>query len=684
MKYPQFPRLPVTASDFCAFLVIVNALFFLFENPLTPFLWKPFLILRPACVALFISASAYSAGCLCLRFLCNEQDIPLPFRFFIQVMLGLQVLVFTVLALCASHLLNPWSLKALLIVLCGLLFFQKKLWKAPAAFQRQFPSQSFLKGSGQTFVHKSLPSSHEDLHWDKGMVETPVLPWTLIQKIMLCTVLGLALLLFLKANSHFSGYDSLVYHMAVPKAYMDAGQIVFLPSNVYSQFPLNAEILNLMCLLLQCESACKYLILIQIFLSSVLAAFFLWQYTGSRSWALLSLLWIGSLSLNYEQLILGDIDTYLMFSALVFFLHLIQCPFRKDSDFVLSGVLAGITIGFKYLAIPFIVFPAFLFLLFRTPFLLNSKRLLFWLGAVLLTFSPWLLKNIIFTGNPVFPFLSALFTQAHWSPEQFVVFSKAHSVKHGAVGDTLYAFFSRMDGALFLSLLFWLSIHRSFWKLVCLWILPVLGWLFFSQGNLRYILPMYPLWLIFTFLLLDRGKSKALWILLFGIALLRCFGLGILSLETLPYDLNLKPHTLQLQKLSTPYFSVMAHLNETLPPEANVLMINEARTYPANFRVRAATLFDKNPLENVLTSSETLSEILRKLKEQGFTHLLINQAERERLQNAYGKYFPCEAGFHFKPNSKESSLFLELFLYVFSNNLLKGADTQWVGICWIP
>jgi hypothetical protein len=494
--------------------------------------------------------------------------------------------------------------------------------------------------------------------------------------------LGLALLLFLTANSPFSGYDSLVYHMAVPKAYAEAGGIVFLPGNVYSQFPLNAEMLNLMCLLLGSELACKMLIFIQIFLSAMLGAVFLWQYTGSRAWAFLSLLWVASLFLNYEQLISGDIDTYLMFSTLVFFLHLIQCPFQKNSDFVLSGILAGITMGFKYLAIPFVVFPAFFFLLFRTRW--NIKRIFFWAGAALLTLSPWLLKNILFTGNPIFPFFSSLFTLGHWSPEQLAVFSIVHSGSFPSVGSVLYAFFSKMDGALFLILLFWLSIHQSFWKLLCLWMLPIFGWVFLSHGHLRYLLPLYPLWLIFTFLLLDRGKNKILWSFLLVVALLRCFGLGVLSTHNLSYYLNLNPYSMQHQELSTPYFRVMAHLNETLPSEANVLMLYEARTYRANFHVQAATLFDKNPLENVLASAQTFSELLKKLREQGFTHVLINQAERERLQIAYGKHFPCEVGFYFNPNSKESSLFSDLFFYVFSNNLLKGTDTQWMGICRIP
>jgi hypothetical protein len=372
-----------------------------------------------------------------------------------------------------------------------------------------------------------------------------------------------------------------------------------------------------------------------------------------------------------------------MFSTLVFFLHLIQCPFQKNSDFVLSGILAGIPLGFKYLAIPFVVFPAFLFLLLRSS--MKPKQLLLWMGAALVTFSPWLLKNIVFTQNPVFPFLSTFFTLAHWFPEQLSVFLQAHSAKHGgSILAVLYAFFSKMDGVLFLSLLLWIAIHRSFSKLLCLWVLPILGCVFLSQGNLRFFLPFYPFLLIFTFLLLNQSKNKVLFALLFGIALLRCFGWGILNVENLSYSLNFKAHDTRLQELPTPYFRVMDHLNKTLPPESQVLLVNEARTYRAKYPVQAATVFDKNPLEDLLSSAQTFPDLLRMLKKQGFTHVLINQAERERLRDAYGKYFPCEVGFYFSPNSKEASLFSELLTYVFSNNLLNNTDAQWIGICLIP
>ncbi|VAX38298.1 hypothetical protein MNBD_PLANCTO03-1802, partial [hydrothermal vent metagenome] len=54
----------------------------------------------------------------------------------------------------------------------------------------------------------------------------------------------------------------------------------------------------------------------------------------------------------------------------------------------------------------------------------------------LLTLSPWLLRNFLHSGNPVFPFAADLFGSAHWSADQLARYTAAHTFD-GSLADRL-------------------------------------------------------------------------------------------------------------------------------------------------------------------------------------------------------------------------------------------------------
>lgn len=49
---------------------------------------------------------------------------------------------------------------------------------------------------------------------------------------------------------------------------------------------------------------------------------------------------------------------------------------------------------------------------------------------------PWLIRNALHGGNPVFPFLTSIFGHAHWTPEQVARYAAAHSFQ-GSLADRL-------------------------------------------------------------------------------------------------------------------------------------------------------------------------------------------------------------------------------------------------------
>jgi hypothetical protein len=233
------------------------------------------------------------------------------------------------------------------------------------------------------------------------------------------------------------GYDVLEYHLGVPKEYHHDGQITYLPHNIYSNFPLNAEMLYLLAMVVK-DDAIEASILAK-YLNALLAVLFV-----ATAWI------IGR---EYDPVVgvvcalVAGAAPWVMFlcgvayteNGMLFFgmlsaacLGLLADPRRSGSIswrlVSLAGLFAGLSCGFKYTAVAMIALPLLIALCIlsyvewrsrtragseqrdlRSPgsavqpsarVILNPT--LFLLGT-LVTFSPWLIKNTVMTGNPIFP-----------------------------------------------------------------------------------------------------------------------------------------------------------------------------------------------------------------------------------------------------------------------------------------
>lgn len=106
---------------------------------------------------------------------------------------------------------------------------------------------------------------------------------------------------------------------------------------------------------------------------------------------------------------------------------------------VALGLLAGAACGAKLTAAGFVAIPLALTALLcwkrsRTPlrpFILASAA-----GAVtfFIVLAPWLLRNAITTGNPLFPFATSTFGLGAWTSEQAAIFAQGHTSDLSIVG----------------------------------------------------------------------------------------------------------------------------------------------------------------------------------------------------------------------------------------------------------
>ncbi|MGB3713901.1 MAG: hypothetical protein WA996_05665 [Candidatus Promineifilaceae bacterium] len=80
--------------------------------------------------------------------------------------------------------------------------------------------------------------------------------------------------------------------------------------------------------------------------------------------------------------------------------------FQDKSWLILSAIMLGLAMGLKYTSVVALISLAGLILWwFRKEVRHAIRPLLLFLGLAVLVSSPWFIKNLIFTGNPVYPFL---------------------------------------------------------------------------------------------------------------------------------------------------------------------------------------------------------------------------------------------------------------------------------------
>ncbi|MCK6485282.1 MAG: hypothetical protein HUU22_09520 [Phycisphaerae bacterium] len=234
-----------------------------------------------------------------------------------------------------------------------------------------------------------------------------------------------------------NGYDVLEYHLAVPKEYFLNGRINYLPHNIYANMPFNAEMLYLLCMILigdPIEAAIPAQML-----NTLLAAL-----AAACCWAAARPFGRGPANVAGVVVATCPMICYLCGVAyvenglLAMTAAALACAIRAfiDSDralrwSILAGCFAGLACGFKYTAVPMVALP--IALAARSAVAPRGGRgKLQAAGAcgacAVLVFSPWLVKNAVYTGNPVFPLIRTFFPERPgiWSDELAAHWHEGH------------------------------------------------------------------------------------------------------------------------------------------------------------------------------------------------------------------------------------------------------------------
>ena len=477
--------------------------------------------------------------------------------------------------------------------------------------------------------------------------------------------------------------DALVHHLNVPKLYLEKGRIYEIPSMPFSYYPMNLDLLYLIPLYLGNDIVPKLIH----FSFALLTALLIFHYLRRRlntTCALFGAVFFLSIPIVVKLSIAAYVDLGLIFfstASLLLLLKWIETGFQSRF-LLLSAGLCGLAIGTKYNGL--ITF--FLLTLF-VPFLYSRYSqnksagfirpvgygILFF-SVALLVFSPWMIRNHHWKGNPVYPLYNNWFNPPA-APSKEIVSDKAE--KRGGLGLFTYRtiahgepwwqiallpiriFFEGKDGSdqyfdgklnPFLLILpmfaFWRvregpkTLGREKKIFLVFAILFFVFAFFTTVLRVRYVSPIVPpLVILSVFGIrniaepvkgLRSPTARKIGTVILGLTVILL--LAINALYVIDQFRYVAPFSYLTGALTRdeyiskyrPEYTAMQYVNENLPPESRLLFIFLGkRGYYCDRDYIPDTHGQVNRLYQVIKNSNSPDEVWRDLKKMGITHLII-------------------------------------------------------------
>lgn len=460
------------------------------------------------------------------------------------------------------------------------------------------------------------------------------------------------------------GYDVLEYHLQLPREYIADGAISYRPHNVYASFPANIEMLYLSAMILHGEhvdvGVMANFIHAALMWLTVFAAWVVGKDWSSRAGAVAAVAmgtsgWVPYLSgLAYTEgglLFFGMVATGLTLRAIR-----LRNPDKPSTNqwrlWTLAGACAGLACGCKYTAGPMIALPLCL-----TALAAPSANMVRRLGyacafslATLATLSPWLIKNTMATGNPVFPLINETFhaepegwpaTQnAQWTAgHQPALNERSVSARFAALWKRIVLDKNQRFGPIVIILavagLALRRLQREDAILLFLLTGQLAVWLFATHLYARFaVVLLIPLTLLVGSTL-KKTKSISIRAGVFTLLAIGCLFNGYFSVKLIanegPY--GAPPSIFYDGQL--PGFQYLATINHDLPLSANILMVGDAKAYYVRRKVDYCVVFNQCPFV-MAVQTKTDEAIVDWLREKSYTHVLVNWSEITRLRKSYG------------------------------------------------
>ncbi len=603
---------------------------------------------------LLIGGSAMALGRLLLRRLGLLDSMTRLERAAIGFAVGTSALGALTLVFGRLGLLTPWASRSGLFALILLETVTSRLvcgsWLPPWRGGGLLPGDQNPPIGNASIVHA------EQAPREQSGSQLPHSGWSSGRWLALIAITGpVVVLMALAAMLPTPDFDAIEYHLQGPKEYYLNGRIAFLPHNVYTSMPFAVEMLHLLGMEVLDDwflGALAGQLLVAGFAvatAAVVVACLLRWGSSRAAWfgavAYLTTPWVyrlgaipyveGPLCLYHAGLVWGGLLAWDTVGK------------ERPRFWGLTGLLAGGAMAIKYPALLTAVVPLGLVAVAATVRSRCLRPLLaFGIGSALMV-SPWLIKNAIDTGNPVYPLAYKVFGGTNWTPEQDAKWSNGHaSSLQGKQPITLAAFWTSVvdvagrsdwQTSLFTALAPLALLRKGSRRFaLVLWAYAAflfLSWWFFTHRLDRFWLGLLPVLAMLAGLGADWDDSRT-WRSLLGVVLFLSILTNISYMTTALCGYNEWTGSLPSVRRSLPEAlnPALMRLDRDLPPGAKPLLVGQAAVFHLRRPVLYNTVFNVETIET-LTKGKSPEQVRQGLRDLGVTHVYVDWHEIDRYKS---------------------------------------------------
>lgn len=440
-------------------------------------------------------------------------------------------------------------------------------------------------------------------------------------------------------------FDAVEYHLQGPKEFYLAGRIAFLPHNVYTSMPFGVEMLHLLGMICvggwwKGASVGQVVVMLHAPAAAALVYLAASRLASPRAGWIAALIYLTT-PWVYRLAAIPYVEGPMLYYHAAALWAMARS--REPRWWCVAGLLAGGAMTCKYPAFVSAVVPfGLVALATRSPRAVGLYAL-----GVSLAIGPWLAKNIIDTGNPVYPLAWKLLGGSPWDAAREAKWQNAHGPRPpswGAAEDGLLDIAGRSDWQTILfaalaPLALWRRDGRRASAFLFLYSAYVFGtWFFLTHRLDRFWLPVLPPLAILAGRGADCVRSRAwtAWlVLLIGVVTFTNFFYATSPLTALnEWTGDLAKLPVEIPRRMN---EALAAVDETLPPDARILLVGQAAVFHLKHPVIYNTVFDDEILET-LARDRSPEEVRRALVARGVTHVFVDWPEiaRHRKPGGYG------------------------------------------------
>jgi 4-amino-4-deoxy-L-arabinose transferase-like glycosyltransferase len=210
-------------------------------------------------------------------------------------------------------------------------------------------------------------------------------------------------------------WDTLAYHLAVPKIWLQDGSIHYISYIHHSNFPLSVDALFIWGLAWGGQSGAKaFSLMFAIFGAFALFGFARKRYGDAAAW------WSVLAYVGIPMVIWESGTAYIdvgngLYGALgiLFAAAMIDNPEERENPW-LAGIFLGACAGSKYTGLQTIAVVGLIGLAYVVRSKTSVRGPVVAVVVALAVASPWYVRNVLNTGNPVYPFFYSVFKGKNW------------------------------------------------------------------------------------------------------------------------------------------------------------------------------------------------------------------------------------------------------------------------------